>query len=400
MAVSAGPDSMALLSMCLEAGIDVSVAHVNYHHRDEADEEEAYVRTFCAAHHLNLYIKNEPFEWTGNFEAAARIWRYEFFAETVRKQNLAGVLIGHQEDDVIETYIMQKERNIIPEYFGLKETGSWHGMIVERPLLNETKQSLQEYCDTHGIRYYIDSTNAQDDCTRNVIRHETVGPMNRMERNMVMREITRDNAVLQERRCRVKTEIQTDRVSLKRYRSLAQADRLTLLRMIVEEGNKDQPGFSLAWLKDIDHVLLTRRDFMISLRSNYLVQKDDMMFMQGLPKPYKISLNSLAEVRNLANQPSFRIEEGVLGVNAVTVSEKDFPLMILNAQEGDVILMRYGTRSVHRFFVDRHIPLFERQSWPVVVNASNEVILVPGIGCDVRHFSMRPDFVVLQLSSV
>ena len=36
----------------------------------------------------------------------------------------------------------------------------------------------------------------------------------------------------------------------------------------------------------------------------------------------------------------------------------------------------------------------------VVVNASNEVILVPGIGCDVRHFSMRPDFVVLQLSSV
>ena len=95
MAVSAGPDSMALLSMCLEEGIDVAAAHVNYHHRIESDEEEKYVRSFCAEHHLDLYVRNEPFFWDGNFEAAARNWRYEFFEKTVREHHLAGMLIGH-----------------------------------------------------------------------------------------------------------------------------------------------------------------------------------------------------------------------------------------------------------------------------------------------------------------
>ena len=48
VAVSAGPDSMALLSMCIENGTACEAAHVNYHHRDQADEEEAFIRRFCA----------------------------------------------------------------------------------------------------------------------------------------------------------------------------------------------------------------------------------------------------------------------------------------------------------------------------------------------------------------
>ena len=41
VAVSAGPDSMALLSMCIENGTACEAAHVNYHHRDQADEEKS-----------------------------------------------------------------------------------------------------------------------------------------------------------------------------------------------------------------------------------------------------------------------------------------------------------------------------------------------------------------------
>ena len=46
VAVSSGPDSMALLQMCIDTGVDCAVAHVNYHHRPEADEEENYIRSF------------------------------------------------------------------------------------------------------------------------------------------------------------------------------------------------------------------------------------------------------------------------------------------------------------------------------------------------------------------
>ena len=42
IAVSSGPDSMALLHMCLEEKIPCAVAHVNYHVRAQAEEEERY----------------------------------------------------------------------------------------------------------------------------------------------------------------------------------------------------------------------------------------------------------------------------------------------------------------------------------------------------------------------
>ena len=61
--LSGGPDSMALIGMCLEKGIPVEAAHVNYHHRKEAEEEEAYVRQFCENHGIFLHVRNEPFEY-------------------------------------------------------------------------------------------------------------------------------------------------------------------------------------------------------------------------------------------------------------------------------------------------------------------------------------------------
>lgn len=116
IAVSAGPDSMALLSMCLEAGIDCVCAHVNYHHRKQAEEEESYIRLFCAENSIPLFVRNEEFTYEGNFEAAARKWRYEFFVQLVKSHGYKGVLIAHHEDDLLETYFMQEEKNLVPAY--------------------------------------------------------------------------------------------------------------------------------------------------------------------------------------------------------------------------------------------------------------------------------------------
>ena len=139
-AVSGGPDSMAMLDMCIRQGMPLAAAHVNYHHRPEADAEEAYVKDFCLSHGIRLFVKNDPFIYEGNFEAAARKHRYDFFAEIVKENGYAGVLVAHQEDDLIETYIMQKEKNIVPEYYGLKEEMMYHGILIRRPLLSHTKK--------------------------------------------------------------------------------------------------------------------------------------------------------------------------------------------------------------------------------------------------------------------
>lgn len=387
---------MALLAMCLEKNIDVSAAHVNYHHRPEADEEEAYVRQFCHDHGIPVFVRSEPFAYEGNFEAAARTWRYEFFARLVREHGFRGVLIAHQEDDLIETYLMQEEKNLIPAYYGLQEEMMYQGMLVRRPLLDHTAAGLRSYCREHGIRYYVDATNESDEYARNRIRHSVVAPMSRMERDLVLREIRQKNAVLQERRCRVQTLIRHDRIGLKEYRSQTQEERDTLLRIFLSE-EKDQP-LSLAHLREIDAVLMKKNDFMIPFRRKYIVQEEGYFFLYEEKDTYHDIYETLADLYQSAHE-FYRIGEGVPGVNAVTVSEADFPLTIRSFREGDDIAMRFGTKSVHRFFIDRHIPLYKRKNWPVVENAAGDIILVPGLGCDITHYSIKPDFNVLQYPS-
>ena len=69
-------------------------------------------------------------------------------------------------------------------------------------------------------------------------------------------------------------------------------------------------------------------------------------------------MTSKEELLDFAGSPYFRIAKAEPGVNAVSVKESDFPLTIRSASQADKIEMRFGTKNVHRFFIDRHIPLY------------------------------------------
>ena len=391
IAVSSGPDSMALLQMCIDAGIDCAVAHVNYHHRPEADEEENYIRSFCVERGISIFVHNDPFVYTGNFEAAARELRYRFFVEIVRREGFQGVLIGHHQDDLLETYIMQESKNIVPEYYGLREEMLMHGVLFKRPLLKMTKEELVTYCKEHELRYYIDVTNLSDEYTRNQIRHQIVEPMTSFERSVYLREIKQKNAIMQERRCRVKTYIRQDKILLATYRALAQEDRVTMLRMFVEK----TPHYSLKHLQGIDKTIMHACDFIIPLGELSLVSDGTYLLKYVSEKPYCYVFESMEELQDIRKE-HFYTENGSLGVFALTLEEADFPIRIRSFQAGDKIQMRCGCKEVHRFFSDRHIPKYQRETWPVVENATGEIILVPGLGCNVLHYSTMPNLNVIQ----
>ena len=56
IACSFGPDSMALLDMAIKNKLSIIVAHVNYHLREESDDEERQLRAFCKNHRVTLHI--------------------------------------------------------------------------------------------------------------------------------------------------------------------------------------------------------------------------------------------------------------------------------------------------------------------------------------------------------
>lgn len=390
--VSAGSDSMALLDMCYELDMDIIAAHVNYHHRNEADEEERYIVDLCNSKNIELHVLNDSFEYSGNFEAEARKYRYDYFSKLVKENNLKGVLVAHHEDDLLETYFMQGEKGSIPSFYGLKEEIMYDGILVKRPLLKYTKKQLEDYCDEHHIQYYIDQTNFDQSLTRNRIRHQIINKMNVFDRKLVLKEIEKKNAIKQERDCRISAYLKNEDMTLSFYRSLEKDDRTTLLRKMLETIDT---SITLSHLEEIDHILNTQDDFMIEVKDKNIVQEDGRFFLKEKSKPYCDMYNSLEEIK-YTNKDYYSIEKGELGVFALTLQEEDFPIQIRSFQDGDEIQMRFGKKKVHRFFIDRHIPLYRRETWPIVENAKKEVIFVSGLGCDVAHYTIKPSFNVVE----
>ena len=169
-----------------------------------------------------------------------------------------------------------------------------HGVLFKRPLLQMTKEELVTYCKEHALRYYIDVTNLSDEYTRNQIRHQIIEPMTSFERSAYLSEIKQKNAVLQERRCRVKTYIRQDKILLATYRALPQDDRVTMLRMFVEK----TPHYSLKHLQGVDDIIMHAGDFVIPLDEFSLVS-DGTYLLKYIPEePYCYVFASMEELQD------------------------------------------------------------------------------------------------------
>ena len=111
VACSFGPDSMALLDVAIKEKLSVVVAHVNYRKRDVAEIEQRDLTKYCEERNIKLVVLDLLGQKAeGNFQEWARKKRYEFFKDVAQKEKADAVLVAHNEDDVIETYLMQKKR--------------------------------------------------------------------------------------------------------------------------------------------------------------------------------------------------------------------------------------------------------------------------------------------------
>ena len=393
IACSGGPDSMALFELCQREGISLVCAHVNYHHRKTADRDEKIVEAMCRKHDVPFEVLHPVYE-SGNFQNWAREVRYQFFYEVMKKYECDGVAVAHHEDDVIETVLFQKQRGIIPEYYGIQEKTELFGCVVYRPLLNMSKKSLKEFCDENDIPYGLDETNETDEYERNRIRHHHVAHMSDSQRSKVLFEARMDNLDLQIVREMVD-------VMLMRYPSsfpyevferLSELEKIILLRKWLQIHLRKEA--SSKECRDLIRQLSKEGNVEIQL-SNCVKLSKMYQFIEFLHAK-DVLYSYVLEKLELIQTDYFKISESGKSTEALTLAEDDFPITIRNAQKGDVISLRFGTKKLNRWFIDRKIPRSERKRWPVVLNRHNEIILVPGIGCNCTHYSNNPTCFVIK----
>lgn len=178
VALSGGADSIALIyylnSIKIEYNINLIAAHVNHGIRGaEADRDEQFVKDFCDTIGVELKVLhvNVPkiSKDTGESEEiCGRRIRYEFF-ESI--DNIAYVATAHTLSDNVETVLFNLTRGSALK--GLCGIPPVRGNII-RPLIDCSRQDIEEYCKKNNLKYVTDSTNNLTEYSRNKIRHKVV----------------------------------------------------------------------------------------------------------------------------------------------------------------------------------------------------------------------------------
>lgn len=173
VALSGGADSVALLRILHSLGYECEAAHCNFHLRGkESDRDEMFVRQLCQQYNIPLHITD--FDTTRyaeekhiSIEMAARELRYEWFEKKRIECHANRIAVAHHQDDSIETMLLNLIRGTgITGLLGIRPI---NGYIV-RPLLCVSRKEIVCYLQSIGQEYVTDSTNLEDEYTRNKIR--------------------------------------------------------------------------------------------------------------------------------------------------------------------------------------------------------------------------------------
>ncbi len=188
VAVSGGPDSLALLGLLHEVA-QRNVFHIHAAHLDhglrgqESDEDARHVQGVC--NRLGVPVATEKADVAAlraryglSWEAAARQARYDFLARVARMVGASAVALGHTADDQAETVLLHLLRGTgIRGLRGMLPLSRWRSRdgdseaVLVRPLLGVTRQETEVYCASHGLVPRYDSSNLEERFTRNRIRH-------------------------------------------------------------------------------------------------------------------------------------------------------------------------------------------------------------------------------------
>lgn len=186
--LSGGADSVSL-SLCLQyLGYDVYAVHINHCLRgEESDRDEAFCRDFCKSRGIELSVfrvdvtqyceKNKL-----SVELGARKLRYEIFSKVLKDFGATKLATAHSLSDCLETTLLNLARGCsVKGMCGIPPVRD----NVIRPLINCTRDEIEQFLSDENQPYVTDSTNLVDDCSRNIIRLNVIPQLMRINNGLM-----------------------------------------------------------------------------------------------------------------------------------------------------------------------------------------------------------------------
>ena len=398
VAVSSGPDSMALLSLLLkvrkEKKLDIVVAHIHHNLREESDEEYEFTKKYSLEKGCKFeWIKFDDYK-TNSIENEARERRYKFFEEILEKYNSKYLLTAHHGDDLIETILMRLTRgSSLDGYVGFKKISNRKKYSILRPLIYYTKEEILEYLEKNNIPYRIDKTNFSEEYTRNRYRLNIL-PLLKKEDINVHKKYLKFSEELEENNTFVDNYINSRYLEIVKNKMInipliLKEDRYIIKKIIYKYlFSSYKSNITLIESKHIDiiiNAILDKKSSIdISLPNNVtMVRSYDALFIKEevFEDNYNIELKrdtSFPHGKIVALDDTDKTDNYVCHLNSKDIK---LPLYVRNKKDGDYIevLNLNGKKKVKDIFIDEKISKEKRNNYPVVVDAAENIVWIPGI---------------------
>lgn len=415
VALSGGADSTALLYMmcvCRErSGFRLCAAHVNHNIRteqynNEAARDESFCRELCKKLGVELFVLDADIPALAtargeSTETVARRVRYDFFAKTMREQNIKILLTAHNADDNLETQIFNLCRGCGAQGISgippVRDFSEGNGVIF-RPLLSLTKSEIIKYCEDNSLEFVSDSTNFETEYTRNRIRAKIIpelvdifgNPQTAAQR--LSAAISEDVDFINSEASSVYNSFDNGRIPLKEFNSLHIAIRRRILCMgfaeisvatleavhlnsLIELAQKSVPH-SEASLPDGICAKIEQGCIIFEKQNAAVTQSYEIKLEYGINKiegtDFAVCICD-GSCRNILNIDGQIYK---LYTSAKVKNVKISSLVARSRREGDIIRSGKMTKKLKKLMCDKKVPLCERDSLPVITEC-DEIIYIP-----------------------
>ena len=413
--LSGGADSCALTHILARLSekmdLHITAVHINHGIRgEEAERDERSAEEFCRrlniefiAYHCD--IPSEAAKRGIGEEEAGRLVRYEKFYETAGKKNGAKTAVAHNMNDKAETLIMNLCRGAgMKGLAGIKPVG---GSII-RPLIFCTRDEIEKYCDDNNIEYCTDSTNLQNEYTRNKIRNillpwlsENINPaagMNMANASELLREEEEYlESKAQEQYKKLLKDSGDGFVSLNADGLASEHGviRRRVLRIALRSLRPDMRDFGRKHTESAEDILMGDTGRRISLPGGITVSKGyglinilydrekqgafcydiepgKKYFIKETESYVLLSLNEEKNIKNAVNICTKKIDYDKI---------KD-KIQLRTRQTGDFISIKNGRKKIKDIFIDDKIPSDKRDSYPLLVCGKSVISVGDRLGTD------------------
>jgi tRNA(Ile)-lysidine synthase len=172
VAVSGGPDSLALLSILREIlpafPLHLTVAHFDHRWRPDSAADRDFVADISARWGLD-FRSDANLPEAAHTENAAREARYGFLHRIAADTNSTAIALGHTRDDQVETLLLHLLRGAGSHGLGAMR---WRQGTLARPLLETSKADVEAYLRRLHLTPLRDPSNENLRFTRNRLRQQ------------------------------------------------------------------------------------------------------------------------------------------------------------------------------------------------------------------------------------